>query len=352
MNRQIAECAGLWLAEGDSKTRSEITFTNNSIGLILYFYKMMKSLYRGKNKSRIYVYSPSERKLFNFIGDMIVRYYYDRRANRTYYIYRLADVKFVKYWHNVVNVVKNDKKLYPDILRGFFAGEGNVKHSIKHHNSRSVRISQKRDKFLEKVLNCLNISFVYEPDHRVYVIGARQLNKLNKMNIAELHPEKAVKFRNMINSVSRMIYPKNYLKIKILEKLDDFYRTKQLADIFKRSDARILDVLRDLKKENKIRFIKLRDGKVYWAKNKFIDNFILNEKIKILKELNSSNSISNMSKIINIPRKTISKRLLMFEKEGLVKYVNKEWVRTEKSNELLIGIDEAGNRQRLSFPTR
>ena len=31
---EIAECVGLWLAEGDNKTRMEITFTNNCLFLI------------------------------------------------------------------------------------------------------------------------------------------------------------------------------------------------------------------------------------------------------------------------------------------------------------------------------
>ena len=37
INKETAECVGLWLAEGDKKTFREVTFTNNSIELILFF---------------------------------------------------------------------------------------------------------------------------------------------------------------------------------------------------------------------------------------------------------------------------------------------------------------------------
>ena len=44
MNKQISECVGLWLAEGDNKTISEITFTNNCIELILFFHSQDKGI--------------------------------------------------------------------------------------------------------------------------------------------------------------------------------------------------------------------------------------------------------------------------------------------------------------------
>ncbi len=37
MGNQLAECVGLWLAEGDNKSRGEITFTNNCYELIKHF---------------------------------------------------------------------------------------------------------------------------------------------------------------------------------------------------------------------------------------------------------------------------------------------------------------------------
>lgn len=69
------------------------------------------------------------------------------------------------------------------------------------------------------------------------------------MGISSLHPEKESKFRKMMNSIKEKHYPKGFLKEKVLSLLDTLYRTKELADILKRSDARILDVLRELKKD-------------------------------------------------------------------------------------------------------
>ena len=38
----IAKCVGLWLAEGDNKTISEITFTNSQPELIILFDKTLR----------------------------------------------------------------------------------------------------------------------------------------------------------------------------------------------------------------------------------------------------------------------------------------------------------------------
>ena len=141
MNKEIAECVGLWLAEGDKKTTAEVTFTNNCIELIIFFHETIKALYKGKNKPRIYVYSPTDRILILKLQGFVIRNYVDKRANRTYYIYRLADTEFVKEWEKIVNSIKNDTSYYSDILRGIFAGEGYVKHDLKNNNSRNVTIS-------------------------------------------------------------------------------------------------------------------------------------------------------------------------------------------------------------------
>ena len=61
--KQLAECAGLWLAEGDNKTNSEITFTNNCLELILFFRQVIEEIYKGSNKPRLYIYSPNKRKI-------------------------------------------------------------------------------------------------------------------------------------------------------------------------------------------------------------------------------------------------------------------------------------------------
>jgi len=340
---EIAECVGLWIAEGDSKSTREVTFTNNCIELVFLFHEVISQVYLGKNKPRIYVYSPSPRKLFRAIGDIKVNYYQDRRANRTYYIYRLADVVFVKKWHEIVEQVKSDDTFYPELLRGIFAGEGNVKHMYKHGNSRCVRIAQKgRDEFIEKLLEYFDVKYTYKLRDRDYWISASQLKKLDKVDIANLHPEKEAKFRRMINSVDSEIYPKGYLKSKVLLTLDNFYRTQELADMFKRSDSRILNVLSELKAESKVEYIR-RGIKVYWARKERVDELILNRKLDILKRLDTFKNIKDVAEATNVYRKTVSRRLRLLEMEGLVKNVNKKWVRTGEGRNLVCGIDEAGS---------
>ena len=44
-NKKIAECVGLWLAEGDNKSNREITFTNNEFSLIELFHKTIQKLF-------------------------------------------------------------------------------------------------------------------------------------------------------------------------------------------------------------------------------------------------------------------------------------------------------------------
>ena len=137
---KIAECVGLWLAEGDNNSTLEITLTNNCLKIITYFHSLMKDLFQDI-KPRIYVYRTCKDNSKKFsLNNVKFRYYIDNRANKNYYIYRIANVKLVKTWHNLVKKTKLKKHLYIHILRGFFAGEGNLKEG-SHKNS-TVRISQ------------------------------------------------------------------------------------------------------------------------------------------------------------------------------------------------------------------
>jgi Mn-dependent DtxR family transcriptional regulator len=338
---EIAECVGLWLAEGDNKTNKEITFTNNSIELVLFFHETIMHIYSGKNTPKIYVYSPSPRKLFNSIGKIKINYYQDRRANRTYYIYRLADIVFIKEWHNIVKQVKSQECFYVEILRGIFAGEGNIKH-IQKGNSRMVRIaSGNRDYFIELLLKYFGVKYTYIAGHRCYWISASQLDKLDRIHISSLHPEKESKFRKMIDSVNNVNYPKHYLKKRVLSILDKFYRTQELANIFKQQDLRILEILRELKDDDKVDYVR-RDKNTYWARKELISKLILRRKSDILKQLGTFKSINDIANSIAVYRKIVSKRLRTLEAEGLVKNVNKKWIRTEEGSKLICGVDESG----------
>lgn len=58
LTQEVAECVGLWLAEGDTKTTREITFTDNCPTLIEFFAKTIQQIFKEDAiKSRVYVYS-------------------------------------------------------------------------------------------------------------------------------------------------------------------------------------------------------------------------------------------------------------------------------------------------------
>jgi len=341
-SKEIAECVGLWLAEGDNKTDREITFTNNCFELIIFFSENIQQLYKGHNKPRIYVYSPTEKILIKKLGNFVVRNYVDKRANRTYFIFKLADVEFVKKWRSLVNSMKNQDEYYSDILRGIFAGEGNIKHDLKNHNSRNVRIaSGSRNSLIEKILSSINIKFRYDQEKREYWITGRHLYKLEKIKIASLHPEKESKFRSMINSVKERHYSPGELKTILQCELNQFKTTSELANKFRKSDLRILEVLRELKKENRVGYIKLK-GHTYWMKKEIKDKYLYKERIKILKQVNKNKNMTAIGKTLNLGRKAINHRLIKFEKEGLVEKRGTHWMIKEKANTLL-GIDESGS---------
>ena len=189
--KEIAECVGLWLAEGDKKTKNEITFTNNCIPLVELFYKVISKLFIDKKERiRIYVYSKNNEKI-DIPFCKIVNYYTDKRAKKPYCILRLASVKDIKEWKKIVANISNDKKQYVNILRGFFAGEGNIKEGS--HNSRGLRIAQKeRNILVELILTDLNIKkFKFRPNERSYIIyGKTNWDIFAELRLADLHPKK------------------------------------------------------------------------------------------------------------------------------------------------------------------
>ena len=114
---EIAECAGLWLAEDDNKTKGEITFTNNCYILVEFFAKTIQQLFKNSNfRPRIYVYSANnEKKQLSL--NCKTNYYTDKRASKPYFIYRIGSVKLTFQWKDIVKKTKNNKKFYKYILR-------------------------------------------------------------------------------------------------------------------------------------------------------------------------------------------------------------------------------------------
>ena len=325
--KELAECVGLWLAEGDNKTKYEVTFTNNCIELILFFQKIIKSAYNGTNKPRLYIYSPTKRKvIYNFKGFKKINYYIDKRANKPYYIYRLADVKFVKIWKKLVSQIKQKPKHQEDILRGFFAGEGNIKYT--YHNSKSIRIFQnKKKEFIDNILKFYNINYKYLEKEKYYNIHGRyNWDKLAKIKIANLHPIKKQRFWAVYNSFKEYHYQNNYLKKNILKLLNKPHTTKELSRVLNRSQARIAEVLVNLKKQKKIRYYQV-GSRSYWTKDRKI-LIISKLKCKYLQLFNRPRTTTEFAKIFKVCYKSSFKRLKELEKLSLVKRKNdKKWVK-------------------------
>ena len=346
---KLAECVGLWLAEGDNRTIREVTITNNSIDVILFFHEQIMKIYKGKNKPRIYVYSPSKRKLYNSIGNIKINFYTDERANRPYYIYRIADVVFLKKWHSIVEKIKNRKKLFEHILRGFFAGEGNIKFDLKR-GCRIIRISQgKRNEYLEKILKRFNLTFKYDIKKRMYWIsGKNNLVRVEELDIASLNPIKYAEFSRMMEghyNISR-----NQLKWKVYKMLKTPRKFKDISNKMRVNWVDVSFVLNELKKEGKIDYFRENRDR-YWARKDFVNKTLSKRKTDIISNLDAPKGNVKLSNCMSIPRKTITRRLLELEKEGLIERIKKynrqtKWRKTnegEKFMTTILGLDEAGN---------
>lgn len=130
----------------------------------------------------------------------------------------MASTSLFKEWKEIVNLYLDNKDYYPDLLRGFFAGEGSLKSTS--HNSRSVMISQLPCIFLEKMLKTLKIEFSYNHGNRSYFITHwDNWDKLAKIKIADLHFAKKEKFWKIYNEFQERHYKNHHIKNSILELL-------------------------------------------------------------------------------------------------------------------------------------
>jgi hypothetical protein len=252
ITKEIAECVGLWLAEGNNKCNNEITFTNNSFELISLFDKVISSMFDAPNK-RIYVYSAKGQEITKAISSFsIIKYYSDERARKPYFIWRLASVKLMKAWKDIVAETLSQSKFYADILRGFFAGEGNVKTGS--HANRTLRIAQKYEKeWISNILNALGISYYFEPGHRQYVVvGKWNWDIFAQHTLADLHPLKKERFWSVYNSFKQAHYSKRFMHKQIMSDLRTPRTASWLSVKYNRTHARVFDVLSDLKYEGKI----------------------------------------------------------------------------------------------------
>lgn len=315
---EIAECVGLWLAEGDTKTDREITFTNNCIPLVEFFAKSIWHIFKKYQfRPHVYIYSPEIKKVLLDI-DCQINYYIDKRATKPYLIYRICSTRLISLWRDIVDKVKHDKKFYRDILRGFFAGEGNLKEGS--HFNRTIRIAQgKPNRLIEKIFAYYDIKYKYEINGRSYIItGKWNWDILAKIKIADLHPIKKEKFWRMYRSYKEIHYPDHYLKENISLLLEKPYTSSELSKIFKRSQARVYDVLFLLKKEKKIQKFNVK-SKCYWIRmdqKKIIISQIKEKYLLLLK--GSGKTTGGIAKEIDVCWKAAYRRLTELQKLNLV----------------------------------
>jgi len=335
IDKKVAECVGLWLAEGDKKTNREITFTNNCFELVLFFHRTLKKVLEIDESSvRVYIYTKNKKSIKLQLGKTQIKQYIDERANKPYFIWRLASVNLLAKWKRIVTKIIEDEKEYANILRGFFAGEGNLKTG-SHHN-RAVRISQKVPlELIDRILAHYNIISNFSQSERAYVITSREnWDKLAQLNIAELHPDKGQKFWEIYKSFKEYHYSHNYIKERIIEMLKNPKTSRELANEFSRSQARIQDILIPMKKEGKINLFRV--GSIsYWISDK--TKVILSKrKYKILLFLTSPKLTSQIAKYLRINWKAAYRRLEELKKLNLVKRDNYLWYKIQSDKEVLV----------------
>ena len=235
----------------------------------------------------------------------------------------------------MVEDIYNNKELYNYILRGFFAGEGNLKESLR--SSRTIRIAQKeRHSLLESILKSLNISFNFRSkDRSYYICGKPNWDIFAKFNLADLNPDKKEKFWKFYGNFKQDHYKHNHLKNTILISINKPQTTRELMKINNRSFARIQDVLIDLKKQGKIK--NFRVGSLdYWTNN--LDLIIISKiKKEYLDYLDEARKTSEFAKKFKVDFKSSSRRLNELQKLNLVdRDKEKRWRKTSLNKEILI----------------
>ena len=248
---EIAEVVGLWLAEGNNKCNNEITFTNNCYDLVLYFDSILSKLFNIPNK-RLYIYSAPNQKFPDLSSFSIVRSYQDIRATKPYFIWRVASVKLMKDWKLLVEETMKHSENFPHVLRGYFAGEGNIKTGT--HSNRVLRIAQKHEEeWISNILDMLGITYLFERSHRQYNISGKwNWDIFAEHKLADLHPIKKDKFWRTYLSFKQQHYPHLYLHLKIISELDVPRTASWLAKRCGRSQDRVSEVLSELKRNGKV----------------------------------------------------------------------------------------------------
>ncbi len=331
---RLAQSVGLWLAEGDRRTRNEITFTNNQPYLIAFFHDVISETLRPKCTPRIAAYLPHAGfQLMRPVRQAKYRVYTDRRANVPYYIYRVSGVDALKKWRAIIFRVCSHSCYYQSILQGFFAGEGNVKEGS--HKSRAVRIAHgKPNPFLEKMLRHFEISFRYG-GHREYAIcGRGNLEKVLALRITCLHRLKHSHFISMMAGYCQWHYPKRALSDLVLSVLVIPQTTKELATKFQRSRSRLFQVLSTLRRMGSIQGYHV-NSTYYWVKTDSHMIVISKQKMRILNLLSAHHRVFELASSLATGHKAVSRRLHELERLGLVYREKANWHRNSTPSRVM-----------------
>lgn len=335
MSQAVAECVGLWLAEGNNKCHNEITFTNNCTELITRFHTTLHSLFPTK-KIRVYCYSKSGGAECP-VKVPVVRRYVDTRARKPYFIWRLASVDAMSYWKAIVHQYLGNAKAHSHILRGFFAGEGSVKTG-KHHN-RVLRIAQKERKpFIDALLKSFGITYAFYSGNRTYEItGKWNWDIFQKYKLAELHPLKRARFQEIYGAYQEEHYPSLELRRNVLAVLAEPFTARTMANRFHRSQARIAEILVALKKEGLAKNFRVGSTN-YWVHSDYERIIISPVKERYLSVLSDSpQTTAEIQRHIGVDYKSVERRLRELEKLALVvRGADKRWTKTAIANNITI----------------
>ena len=288
------------------------------------------------NEPRIYAYLPPGQTYFRKpISGLKYRTYTHNLANRPFFIYRISGVKLVKDWKQLVKRVTRDKRNYPHILQGFFAGEGNVKY-IQSAKSRTIRIFQKRPILLiEKILDYSGVTFKYSADEGAYnITGRENLERLWSMQLTVLYPSKNKKFEQMLKTYQQYHYKRGILSQLIRRNLSSPTTSKDLSIKFQRSQSRISHALIQLERKKRAQKFKVRST-YYWFRTGDDTVFISLQKDRILKLLGRPRRVFEVATALQKTWKSVSRRLNELEQLGLARKTKFGWSKVRSGRRVI-----------------
>ena len=158
------------------------------------------------------------------------------------------------------------------------------------------------------------------------ISGKSNWDTFANLKLADLHPDKKERFWRVYRKFKEEHYEKNYLIKEIFQILNKPYTTRELSKIYKRSFARIQDVLIELKKLGKVKNFRVRSVS-YWTNN---PNLIIISKLKndYLLYLSKPKQTSEFAKKFKVDWRSSYRRLTELERLNLVRRQNDgKWIK-------------------------